>query len=195
MDKPCDAKGSFWTKSYTKYAPKCKHKGYIFLVLLPTLLHGFVPAVHRAILTLVYGLRLLDGQVISVAEAEDIGVTLGSHVLKKTVVAHAKRLVILGLVMLEGSFPISFLNPALHHLVHYPDMVSLIGCLRWYSMYVFERNNKKVKGLARNGNNALSGVSNNIQLDIATKFDDMAKGDFTEESIIFELVGRSHRFK
>ena len=196
MDKLCDAKDSFWMKSYTKHASKCKHKDYIFLVLLPTLLHGFVPAVHRAILTLVFGLRLLDGQVVSAAEAVDIGVTLGSHVLKKTVVAHAKRLIILGLVMLEGSFPISHLNPCLHHLVHYADMVARIGCLRWYSMYSFERTNKKVKGLARNGNNALSGVANNIQLDIATKFSDVAAGDIdAKPPSICELVGRSHRFK
>ena len=195
MDKLCDGKHSFWKKSYTKHAPKCKHKSYIFLVLLPTLLHGFVPSVHRAILTLVYGLRLLDGQVVSVAEAGELGVTVGSHVLKKTVITHAGRLLILGLVMLEGSFPVAQLNPALHHLVHYPDMVLRLGCLRWYSMYSFERNNKKVKGLARNGHNALSGVANNIQLDIATKFSDIAEGGLDQQCSVCELVGRSHRFK
>ena len=97
--------------------------------------------------------------------------------------------------MIEGSFPISFLNPALHHLVHYADMVARVGCLRWYSMYSFERNNKKVKGLARNGNNALSGVANNIALDIGTKFDSLVKGDICEQYSVCELVGRSHRFK
>ena len=195
MDKLCNKKESFWTKSYTKHAPKCKHKMYILLVLLPTLLRGFVPAFHRALLTLVYALRLLDGQVISAAEARDRGVTLGSHVLKKSCIAHARTLLILGLVMIEGSFPISHLNPALHHLVHYADMVVLVGCLRWYSMYSFERNNKKVKGLARNGNHALSGVANNIQLDIGTKFDSLIKGDICEQYSVCELVGRSHRFK
>ena len=196
----CDKNDSFWTKSYTKYAPKCKEKSYIFLVLLPTLLYGFVPAVHRAILTLVYGLRLLDGQVFSIFEATKLGITFGSHALKKTVIADAKRLIILGLVMLEGSFPISHLNPALHHLVHYADMAALIGCLRWYAMYSFERNNKKVKGLARNGHHAMSGVANNIQVDIATKFDSLfqaaAKGDVPDEQCnVFEHVGRSHRFR
>ena len=196
MDKLCDEKESFWTKSYTKFAPKCKHKMYILLVLLPTLLRGFVPAVHRALLTLVYGLRILDGQVFSAAEADDLGVTVGSHSVKKSLISFGRTLVILGLVLLEGSFPISHLNPALHHIVHYPDMVALIGILRWYSMYSFERNNKKVKGLARNGNNALSGVANNIQVDIATKFDSLAEGDVDDLiPSACELVGRSHRFK
>ena len=194
MDKLCNKTESFWTKSYTKHAPKCKHKMYILLVLLPTLLRGFVPTFHRALLTLVYGLRLLDGQVISALEARNRGVTLGSHVLKRSSIAHARTVLILGLVMIEGSFPISHLNPALHHLVHYADMVALVGCLRWYSMYSFERNNKKVKGLARNGNNALSGVANNIQLDIGTKFDSLMKGDICEQYSVCELVGRSHRF-
>lgn len=187
---------SFWKKSYTKCAPKCKDKMYIFLVLLPTLLHGFVPAVHRAICTLVYGLRLLDGHVYSANEASDLGVTFGAHVLKKTTVEHARPLVLLGLVLLEGSFPVSHLNPALHHLVHYPDMVARIGVLRWYSMYSFERNNKKVKALARNGKNALSCVANNIQVDIATKFESLAEGEVNVDQYAkCEFVGRSHQFR
>ena len=186
---------SFWRKSET--CPKCKDKSYIFLVLLPTLLRGFVPSVHRAILTLVYGLRLLDGQVVSAAEAEEIGVMAGSHVLKKTAIPHAGELVVLGLVLLEGSFPIAHLNPALHHLVHYPHMVTRVGCLRWFSMFSFERNNKKIKGLARNGHHALSGVANNIQLDIATRFDAVAKVTSHEECIvrIYETVGRAGHYK
>ena len=167
------------------------------LVLLPTVLSGFVPAVHRALLTLVYGLRLLDGQVVSFKEATRLGVEPGSHVLKKSSIEYAGALVILGLVMLEGSFPISHLNPALHHLAHYPRMVARVGCLRWFSMYSFERNNKKIKGLARNGRHVLSGVANNICLDVATRYTSVVTATSEDDDVntFYEWVGRHHRYK
>ena len=195
MDKLCRNGYSFWRKP--DRVSKCIHKAYIFIVLLPSLLTGFVSSVHRALLTLVYGLRLLDGQFVSYKEATILGVEAGSHVLKKSSLRYAGELVTLGLVMLEGSFPIAHLNPALHHVVHYPHMVSRVGCLRWFSMFSFERNNKKIKGLARNGRNVLSGVANNLRLDVATRYTAVAAitSEDDDSSTFYEWVGRDHRYK
>jgi hypothetical protein len=62
MDPVCFAGFSFIVKSDRCW--KCVHQSYIVLVLLPTLLKDFVPAVHRALLVFVYALRRLCGQVL-----------------------------------------------------------------------------------------------------------------------------------
>ena len=49
---------------------KASHKAYALLVILPTVLIGFVPAVHTAFLMLLGGLRRLAGQVLCVREAK-----------------------------------------------------------------------------------------------------------------------------
>ena len=172
MHKLCSEGFSFWKKPDRCW--KSAHKSYIFLVLLPTCLWGFVPAVHTALLVLVYALRRLDGQVVSAAEASRLGIEPGSHSLDKMDIKAAGEDLVRGLVLLEGCLPGSHLNPALHHLVHYCDMVASVGVLRWFSMFAFERNNKKVKGLARNAKDPLACVANNIQIDIATRYIDMA---------------------
>ena len=172
MDKVCSKGFSFWKK--TDRCWKSAHKSYIFLVLLPTCLRGFVPAVHKALLVLIYALRRLDGQVVSAAEASRLGIEPGSHCLDKMAIKEAGKALVLGLVLLEGCLPCSHLNPALHHLVHYSYMVTYVGALRWFSMFSFERNNKKVKNLARNGKDPLACVANNIQIDIATRYVDVA---------------------
>ena len=179
MDKLCSQGFSFWKKPDRCW--KSAHKSYIFLVLLPTCLWGFVPAVHTALLVLVYALRRLDGQVVSVAEASRLGIEPGSHSLDKLDIKAAGDDLVRGLVLLEGCLPGSHLNPALHHLVHYSDMVANVGVLRWFSMFSFERNNKKVKGLARNGKDALACVANNIQIDIATRYIDVADSTHDQE--------------
>ena len=49
---------------------KASHKAYALLVILPTVLIGFVPALHTAFLMLLSGLRRLAGQVLCVREAK-----------------------------------------------------------------------------------------------------------------------------
>ena len=50
-----------------------------------------------------------------------------------------------GVSLLEGNFPVDHLHPALKHLLHYGKQTGEAGLLDWFSMFVFERNNKKVK--------------------------------------------------
>ena len=54
-----------------------------------------------------------------------------------------------GLAMLEGCLPVSGLNPAMHHLVHYGELTAIHGLLRVFHMFGPERYNKHVKNLCR----------------------------------------------
>ena len=49
------------------------HKTYALMVILPTCLYGFVPAVHTALLVLVSALRRLGGQVFCLEESRRRG--------------------------------------------------------------------------------------------------------------------------
>ena len=93
------------------------------MVILPVVLHGFVPALLNALLMVVHALRRLAGQVVSQDEAERIGAAPGARVLRKRDIAALKMELLLGLVLLEGCLPIAKLNPALHHLAHYASQV------------------------------------------------------------------------
>lgn len=161
---------------------KARHKLYVFLVLLPTCLHfTSVRAVHHALLVLVDALRHLDGQTISIAEAIRRGVEPGERVLEHTrVLLQWEEQLIRGLVLLEGSFPIDHLNPALHHLTHYPMIVFRFGVLLWFSMFSFERNNKRLKKLVRNMQRPEASLAKNVELDIATRFLSCAQKDKCE---------------
>ncbi len=77
--------------------------------------------------------------------------------------------VVKGIVLLEGSFPIDHLHPALKHLVHYGKQTDRAGLLDWFSMFCFERNNKEVKSRVRSTSNPLSSVANHTELDILAK--------------------------
>ena len=157
----CRDHHSFWTHSEPMY--KSKHKSYILFVLLPTCLHGFVAAVHNAILMIVHALRQIDGYILSIFESMARGVRPGSHVADKTKVVQWGHTLVRGLVLLEGSFPVSHLNPALHHLVHYGWQTARGGLLRWVAMWSFERNNKRMKRLVRNtGTRCESSLAGNL---------------------------------
>ena len=166
-DKLYKSSGSFWIHSDTMW--KCRHKYRIVMTLLPTLLSGFVPAVHEAVLMIVYSLRRLLGQCISASEARQCGVLPGSPVVKKSCIPGMKRELAFGLVLLEGSFPVSHLNPNTHHMSHYGDQTMYLGMLKWLSMWAFERNNKRVKGFVRDHANPLSALTTSLQQDIATR--------------------------
>jgi hypothetical protein len=174
---------------------KCVHLAYIVLVLLPTLLRDFVPAVHRALLAFVYALRRLLGQVVSVAEANRLGVMPGSRVLDKVLLVTVRKDLVRGLVMLEGSFPCSSINPAAHHFVHYGEQTSLVGSLRALSMHCFETNNKKIKGLVRSTKNPLCSLANNIQLDISTRYLAAEASEATDMTPGLRLLGRSKMYR
>jgi len=81
------------------------------------------------------------------------------------------RDVVKGLVLLEGSFPVDHLNPGLKHLVHYGQQTAKNALLDWYSMFCFERNNKRVKGLVHHTAMPLSSVANHVELDIQARIE------------------------
>ena len=160
------------------------------MVLLPTCLHGFVPAVHTAILMLVYALRRLSGQAICIAEAVHLGIEPGSRVIKKSSVPHLSEASVRGLVLLEGSFTVAGLNPNSHHVTHYGPQTGRLGILDWFAMWGFERHNKKIKGFVRNARHTLASVAKSIRLDIATRFSKLAEQLKSVDSL-WELTQRT----
>ena len=125
----CKRGASFFVKSNRCW--KARDKMTIFMVLLPTVLRGFVPAVHQALLQLVFALRRLEGQVVSSDEAKRLRVVPGSCLVEKDVLPELHQELVRGLVLLEGSLPAHSLNPALHHLVHYASQTAKLGSLRY----------------------------------------------------------------
>jgi len=168
VEKVCNKTASFWTKPNLMW--KAKHKSYILMVLLPTLLEGYITKVHTAILMVVNALRHLDGLVVSVSEARRLGVEPGSHVIGKACVPYWRQVLLRGLVLLEGSLPVAALNPIMHHFAHYGEQTGESGILRWFAMWAFERNNKCVKGMVRNRRYTLASLAKNVQMNIATRF-------------------------
>jgi len=101
--------------------------------------------------------------------------TPGSRFVDKREIAFMGRDVIKGLVLLEGSFPVDHLNPALKHLVHYGRQTGMKGLLDWYSMFVFERNNKRVKSLVKHTAQPLSSLANNVERILQARRDTFAE--------------------
>ena len=139
--------------SYPHYTPVCSidddsfinragiwrsaNKLIAFLVLLVPSLRGLVPKFRAGLRSLIWGIRILEGQPISVKEADALGVDRGFIVLKKEMTALARKLIIEGLSMMEGCVPISLIKPALHCLCHYADGADLWGLLRLLWMINF----------------------------------------------------------
>ena len=96
------------------------------MVILPTCLRGFVKATHLALLHIVDAIRRLDGQTVSVHEAKSLGVETGL-VIENVSIDRAGMQLIVGLVLLEGSFPVSHLNPNTKHFVHYGEATKRVG--------------------------------------------------------------------
>lgn len=132
---------------FTNASNKTSKKLLALLVILPTVLRGYIQPLRRALRLLVLGLRMLDGQVHSYNECIRLGVEPGSRTFDKRLIPEITKLIITGLCMTTGSVPPSTLVPCLHLLSHYPDQAILFGILRWYWMMVFERYNRFVKNM------------------------------------------------
>ena len=131
--------------SYPHYTPICHIPGdsfinragiwrtanklVAFLVLLVPALRGFVPKFRAGLRSLVWGLRLLEGQTLSVNELDALGLERGVKALSKDDKKRASILIIEGLSMIEGSCPVSVLVPAIHCLCHYADGAEMHGLL------------------------------------------------------------------
>ena len=98
--------------------------------------------------------------------------------------------VVKGIVLLEGSFPIDHLHPALKHVLHYGKQTEDAGLLDWFSMFCFERNNKEVKSRARSTAHPLSSVANHTELDIIAKlhsFSEKTPDDLRVQHIVLSV--------
>ena len=93
----------------------------------------------------------------------------GARVVDKREIPSMGEDVIKGLSLVEGSFPVDHMNPALKHLVHYGSQTGSRGILNWFSMFVFERNNKRVKSFCHSPSEPLSAVVNRVEIDIKTR--------------------------
>lgn len=71
--------------------------------------------------------------------AEFLSILPGSRAVPVEKLKEIHRDLILGLILLEGSFPVGQLNPALGHFKHYAELTKLMGPLIKYWMMVFER--------------------------------------------------------
>ena len=73
-----------------------------FLIILVPVLIGFVSAFRRGLRSLVWGLRILCGQTLSVNELKKLNLEPSQSALKKTDISQSKTLIIEGLSMIEG---------------------------------------------------------------------------------------------
>lgn len=121
----------------------------LLFFILSTQLRDMIPAVREALNLFVWALRQLDGQVYSYEAAVNKGVLPGSHAVDKRKLKKIHKTLVRALSLLEGSLPISHLNPGMHHFVHYALYTSTHGLLRIFWMFYFERYNKHMKNLIR----------------------------------------------
>ena len=165
--------------------------------MLLTQLRGHLPALRTALTRFVWALRRLDGQVHSYDRARDLGILPGSHTVDKRQLDKIHNDLIIDLCLLEGCLPLSQLNPALHHFVHYAEYTRTHGCLRNFWMFYFERYaacarftqlntnpnpnnhtpratarryNKYMKGLVRNASQPEAHLANSANHDIAANY-------------------------
>ena len=108
-----------------------------FLILLVPSLRGFVPKLRVGLRSLIWGLRILEGQTLSVNEADELHVERGAKTLNASDIKRARTLIIEGLSLIEGCCPVCVLVPAIHCLVHYADGAELHGLLRLLWMISF----------------------------------------------------------
>ena len=107
------------------------------LVILVPALRGFVPKLRSGLRSLIWGLRILEGQTLSEHEVKTLNLERGFNSLKKTDIDKARVLIIEGLSMIEGCCPISCIVPAVHCFCHYADGAELWGLLRLLWMINF----------------------------------------------------------
>lgn len=158
-------------------------------VILPTCLRDYVPAVHRALLNVTYSLRRLQGQVVSLAEANSLNIEPGSPIVHRGSLRRVRVNLVEGLSGMEGSLPPNHINPLAHRLVHYPDQTAAYARLWGLSMKVFERYNKRIKGMVAKNSDAEASIATNIQLEIATRFVELSSDDIEDD--IVEVRQRS----
>ena len=108
-----------------------------FLVVLIPVLRGFVIKFRTGLRFLILGLRILEGQTLSVNECDALHLERGFKALEKTRITEAKTLIILGLSMIEGCAAVCCLVPGTHSLCHFGGSAAIFGLLRLLWMICF----------------------------------------------------------
>jgi len=118
---------------------KARRKYRLLYHVLVTQLRGLVPSVHNALVTFVWAIRRLEGQVHSYDMSNYLGILPGSRTVTKAHLDRIHRDLILGMILFEGSFPVSHLNPGFGHFKHYAEQTKMLGPLLKMWMMSFER--------------------------------------------------------
>lgn len=118
---------------------KARRKFRLLYYMLVTQLRDLVPEVRNALSIFVFAMRRLEGQAVSFEEAERLGILPGSRTILKADLDRIHTDLILGLLLLEGCFPVGHLNPAMGHFKHYAEYTKLLGPLIKLWMMAFER--------------------------------------------------------
>ena len=137
MERLCYKGESCWRAPNRMW--KARRKYRLLSYMLATQLRDMIPAVHQGLVYFVWALRRLDGQVHSYEAAKTLNIMAGARTVKKTTTPRAHRDIVRGLALLEGSLPVSHLNPALHHFVRYAQFTTTHGLMRKLWMMAFER--------------------------------------------------------
>ena len=134
-------------------------------------------------------LRQLNGASMSVWECRQLGICVNDkRVVDESRIKVLGLQLLLGLVLLEGSFPVAHLNPILHSLVHFAEETARVGSLAWVSMNSFERNNKRMKTMVRNNVHPEVSLAFGTQLDIAARSTTLHKLlDEIEPPVVFKF--------
>ena len=128
---------SFWESPSRMWKSRRKYR--LLLFVLPVVMRDVVPQLRESIILLASSLRRLDGQVNSYERAKHLGILPGSRALGHAEIDSINDDLVRALVLLEGSVPVSYLIPSMHHLVHYGEYAKSHGILRMYWMMAFER--------------------------------------------------------
>lgn len=118
---------------------KARRKLRLLLFMLVPQLRDVVPAVVHALNLFSWAVRRVLGQVHSYESAKRLNILPGSRTVDGRDTHLAQRDLILGLVLLEGSVPVSHLNPALHQFVHIVEFCRTHGLSDTMWMFGFER--------------------------------------------------------
>ena len=121
-------------KSFLRASDACsktKQKLLALIIVLPTVIRGYIQPLRRALCFLTLGLRMLQGQVYSYNRCVQLNVETGSSCLDPRQNPAIKTFIIDGLSMMEGSLPPSVLKPSLHAVSHYPDHATLFDIIWW----------------------------------------------------------------
>ena len=91
-----------------------------------------------------------------------LGLELG---LVVSPVASTRTNILTTLISHAGSTPIDTVPPCAHTVGHYPLAAQSFGVLRWFWLMVFERFNKKMKGLVGNKSCPIASLVNALLRD------------------------------